>query len=103
MNLSENLLEHSVPHAGTLNQISYCRRCGAAFYKCKKGPCVMSTERLVASALAVMILDPKIKAFLEANDPKALEQAQRAVKAAEQDPEFDFVIHDPGVRAKLGL
>ena len=63
--------DHSVPRAGTLNQISYCRRCGAAFDK--KGPCTMSTDRLVASALAVMLLDPKIRAFLEANDPKALE------------------------------
>ena len=37
--------------------------------------------KLVA-ALAVMILDPKIHDFLETNDPKALEQAQEALKAA---------------------
>lgn len=63
----------------------------------------MSTDRLVASALAVMLLDPKIRAFLEANDPKALEQGQRAIAAAEQDPDFDFVLHDPTARNKLGL
>lgn len=40
-----------------------------------------SQEKLVA-ALSVMVLDPKILAFLEANDPKALEQARKALAAA---------------------
>ena len=33
----------------------------------------------VTDALKVMILDPSIRAFLEANDPKALEQAEEAL------------------------
>lgn len=36
----------------------------------------------VANALRVMILDPKIRAFLEVNDPKALEQAVVALGPA---------------------
>lgn len=35
--------------------------------------------RLVA-ALAVMVLDPKIREWLKANDPMALEQAIRALR-----------------------
>jgi len=38
-----------------------------------------SPEELVA-ALSVMVLDPQIKAFLEVNDPKALEQARTALR-----------------------
>lgn len=33
----------------------------------------------LARALAVMVLDPKISAWLAENDPKALEQAKRAL------------------------
>lgn len=33
------------------------------------------------NALMVIVLDPKIKAWLEENDPKALEQVQAALKA----------------------
>jgi ABC-type sugar transport system substrate-binding protein len=50
----------------------------------------LTTDKRVASALAVMTVNPKIRAFLEANDPKALEQAERALKAANEDPKFDF-------------
>ena len=32
-----------------------------------------------SNALAVMVFDPSIRAFLEANDPKALEQAEEAL------------------------
>ena len=34
----------------------------------------------VVEALAVIVLDPKIRAFLEENDPKALQQAVNALK-----------------------
>ena len=37
-----------------------------------------SKPKLVA-ALAVIVLDPKIRAFLEANDPQALAQAEEAL------------------------
>ncbi len=45
------------------------------------------TEALV-KALGVMVLDRRIRAFLEANDPKALEQARKALVAvgAQADP-----------------
>ncbi len=35
----------------------------------------------LSNALQVMTRDLKIRAFLEANDPKALEQAERALRA----------------------
>jgi hypothetical protein len=38
----------------------------------------MQTARL-RNALKVLVLDAKIRAWLEANDPKALEQAMRAL------------------------
>lgn len=36
----------------------------------------------MARALAVLVLDPKIREFLLANDPKALAQAAHALEAA---------------------
>lgn len=36
--------------------------------------------KMAARALAVMILDPKISGYLLAHDPKAYEQAQRALE-----------------------
>lgn len=41
------------------------------------------TERIRTkdSALMVIALDPRIKAWLEVNDPKALEQVRAAIKA----------------------
>jgi hypothetical protein len=35
----------------------------------------------IQRALLVMVLDPKIRAFLQANDPKALEQAEKALRS----------------------
>ncbi len=63
----------------------------------------MTTDRQVSDALSVLILTPEIRTFLEARDPDALNQALRAVKTADQDPEFDLVVTDPSARAKLGL
>lgn len=40
--------------------------------------------RALWSALAVMVLDPKIRAFLEINDPKALEQALKALRKPDE-------------------
>jgi hypothetical protein len=42
----------------------------------------MAVDELWA-ALKVLTLDPKIRAWLKANDPKALEQADRAVRKAD--------------------
>ena len=36
------------------------------------------------AALKVLTLDPKIRAWLKVNDPKALDQADRAVRKADQ-------------------
>ena len=38
-----------------------------------------TTEQL-AKALTVMVIDPKIRGFLEDNDPMALKQAQEALR-----------------------
>lgn len=40
----------------------------------------------LSNALAVLIVTPKIRAFLEANDPKALEQAREALGLPEVVP-----------------
>ncbi len=40
-----------------------------------------NSEEKLTRALAVMVLDPKIRAFLERNDPKALAQAESALEA----------------------
>tara|TARA_R110000824_G_scaffold67157_2_gene173904 strand:- start:4950 stop:5168 length:219 start_codon:yes stop_codon:yes gene_type:complete len=45
-------------------------------------------EATVANALKVMVYDPSIRAFLEANDPKALEQAEEAL-AFEEEQEYN--------------
>lgn len=90
-------MSHNVPRAGTLHQISYCRTCGAAYFD--KGACMPSTERRVANALAVMVLDPVIRKFLEGHDPKALEQARQALKSAGEDLEFDFCLDTLGPKA----
>jgi hypothetical protein len=37
----------------------------------------------VTSALAVMVLDPKIREWLRLHDPKALEQAIRALRGVD--------------------
>lgn len=44
-----------------------------------------STEQL-ANALRVFLFDPATRAYLDANDPKAVEQAERALVAAGYDP-----------------
>ena len=49
-----------------------------------------------ARALAVMVLDPKIKMYLTLNDPKALEQAKKALEPFGY-PDLD------ALRSKLGL
>jgi hypothetical protein len=36
-------MKHEVPEAGTLNQISYCRKCGAGFSD--TGPCPGITDQ----------------------------------------------------------
>lgn len=41
-----------------------------------------TTNSKLMAALAVITLDPKIRAFLEANDPKALTQAEEALREA---------------------
>jgi len=41
----------------------------------------MSEKKQMLAALGVIALDPKIRAFLEANDPKALDQVNRAIEA----------------------
>lgn len=38
--------------------------------------------RKIVNALKVIALDPKIREFLEANDPKALEQVEAAINSA---------------------
>lgn len=42
----------------------------------------MKTKSKLVAALSVIVLDPKIRAFLEANDPKALAQAEEALREA---------------------
>lgn len=42
-------------------------------------------ERKLLNALAVMVLDRNIRQHLEATDPKALEQAERALREARPD------------------
>jgi hypothetical protein len=54
-------------------------------FECGEQPpemCPECARQQLTSALAVVVLDPKIRAFLEANDPKALEQAEAALKEA---------------------
>lgn len=46
-----------------------------------------STERALTDALAVITRDRYIRQFLEANDPKALEQARSALQTAGVDPD----------------
>lgn len=43
------------------------------------GPLKECKGKSAARALAVMVLDPKISQYLSDNDPKALEQAQKAL------------------------
>lgn len=52
--------------------------------------------KAAARALAVMVLDPKIKAFLTENDQKALDQARDALRPFGY-PDLD------ALRTKLGL
>jgi hypothetical protein len=58
-----------------------------------------STERKVANALAVMVMNPQIRKFLGEVDPKALEQAKQALKEAGADSEFDFCLETLGPNA----
>ena len=39
-----------------------------------------NTTDQLAKALTVMVIDPKIRGFLEDNDPMALKQAQEALR-----------------------
>lgn len=42
--------------------------------------------KALIKALLVFVLDPKIRAFLETNDPKALAQATAALKSVGVNP-----------------
>jgi len=50
----------------------------------------------LAKALAVMVLDPKIRSFLLANDPKALVQAAHALEAA--SPQWPALILEESIK-----
>ena len=45
-------------------------------------------EPTISNALKVMVNDPSIRAFLQANDPKALEQAEEAL-GNEEEQEYN--------------
>ena len=40
-----NYNTHSVPNAGTLNEISYCSSCGAGFSSCGENECPKTKKR----------------------------------------------------------
>ena len=44
-------------------------------------------EPTISNALKVMVYTPWIRAYLEANDPKALEQAEEALALEEASPD----------------
>lgn len=46
------------------------------------------------NALAVMVLDPKIRAFLEENDPQALKQARRALGDLAEEKPWTLCVDD---------
>lgn len=46
----------------------------------------MSVQKKLIRALAVFVLNPRIRAWLQKNDPKALAQAEEALDAAGFSP-----------------
>ena len=48
-----------------------------------------------SNALKVMVFTPSIRAFLEANDPKALEQAEEALAIEAVDEQLNEVFYNP--------
>jgi hypothetical protein len=44
---------------------------------------MLTPEQAMYDALNVLVLDPRTRAYLKAYDPKALEQAERAIRLAE--------------------
>ncbi len=60
--------------------------------ECQEEVCPDSIRGQLIAALAVLVLTPKTRDHLEANDPKGLEQAFEALKAAgfDKDPDVSL-------------